>query len=42
MRKEHDGLGEMDLPDSAYWGIVSERNKRAFNVGSLTLDDCVR
>lgn len=39
MRKEHDGLGEMDLPDSAYWGIVSERNKRAFDVGSLTLDD---
>ena len=27
MRQEHDGLGTMELPDEAYWGIVSERNK---------------
>ena len=39
MRQEHDGLGTMELPDEAYWGIVSERNKEAFDVGPLTLDD---
>ena len=27
MRQEHDGLGTMELPDEAYWGIVSERKK---------------
>ncbi len=39
MRKEHDGLGELELPESAYYGIVTERNRRAFDVGPLTLDD---
>ena len=39
MRVEHDGLGELEIPDNAYYGIVSERNRRAFDVGPLTLDD---
>ena len=30
MRLEHDGLGQMELPEEAYWGIVSERNRKAF------------
>ena len=38
-RTEHDGLGVLELPASAYYGIVGERNRRAFDVGSLTLDD---
>lgn len=39
MRIEHDGLGEMSLPDEVYYGIVSERNRKAFDVGPYTLDD---
>ena len=39
MRVEHDGLGELEIPENAYYGIVSERNRRAFDVGPLTLDD---
>lgn len=39
MRIEHDGLGELELPENAYYGIVSERNRRAFDVGPLTLDN---
>ena len=39
MRIEHDGLGELAIPDEAYYGIVSERNRRAFDVGPLTLDN---
>lgn len=39
MRVEHDGLGELEIPEMAYYGIVSERNRRAFDVGPLTLDD---
>ena len=39
MRLEHDGLGQMELPEEAYWGIVSERNRKAFDVGPLTLDN---
>ena len=39
MRMEKDGLGEMGLPDDAYYGIVSERNRAAFDVGPLALDD---
>ncbi len=39
MRKEHDGLGELEVPADAYYGIVTERNRLAFDVGSLTLDD---
>lgn len=29
----------MELPEEAYWGIVSERNRKAFDVGPLTLDN---
>lgn len=39
MRLEHEGLGQMELPEEAYWGIVSERNRKAFDVGPLTLDN---
>ncbi len=39
MRIEHDGLGELEIPAKAYYGIVSERNRRAFDVGPKTLDD---
>ncbi len=39
MRKEHDGLGELELPENAYYGIVTERNRRAFDVGALTLEN---
>lgn len=39
MRLEKDGLGQLELPDDAYWGIVSERNQKAFDVGPLTLDN---
>lgn len=39
VRIEHDGLGELELPENAYYGIVSERNRRAFDVGPLSLDD---
>lgn len=39
MRVEHDGLGSLELPEDAYYGIVSERNRRAFDVGPLTLDN---
>lgn len=39
MRIEHDGLGELPIPADAYYGIVTERNRRAFDVGPLTLDN---
>lgn len=39
MRLEHDGLGQMELPDDVYYGIVTERNRRAFDVGPRTIND---
>lgn len=39
MRIEHDGLGELMLPDEAYYGSVAERHRVAFDVGPFTLDD---
>ena len=40
MRIEHDGMGELMLPDETYYGIVAERHRVAFDVGPFTLDDC--
>ena len=37
MRIEHDGLGELMLPDEAYYGSVAERHRVAFDVGLLHL-----
>ena len=39
MRIEHDGLGELMVPDEAYYGSVAERHRVAFDVGPFTLDD---
>ena len=39
MRIEHDGMGELMLPDETYYGIVAERHRVAFDVGPFTLDD---
>lgn len=39
MRKEHDSLGYLDIPEEAYYGIQTERNRTAFDVGELTLED---
>jgi aspartate ammonia-lyase len=39
MRKEHDALGYLDVPDDAYYGIQTARNCTAFDIGPLTLDD---
>ncbi len=39
MRIEHDALGEVSLPDTAYYGCGAERHRVAFDVGPFTLDD---
>ena len=39
MRKEHDSLGCMDIADEHYYGIQTERNRQAFDIGPLTLQD---
>ncbi len=39
MRKEHDSLGCMDISDEHYYGIQTERNRQAFDIGPLTLQD---
>ena len=39
MRLEQDAMGTLELPDEAYWGIVPERHRIAFDVGPMTLDD---
>ena len=39
MRLEQDAMGTLELPDEAYWGIVAERHRIAFDVGPMTLDD---
>lgn len=38
MRKEYDPLGEMMLPDNVYYGIETERNRRALAANEDTLD----
>ena len=39
MRIEHDGLGEMQVPQDAYFGIMTVRSQKAYDVGPRTLDD---
>ncbi len=33
-RKEHDSMGEMDVPAEAYWGAQTERSRRNFPIGA--------
>lgn len=39
VRIEHDGLGEMPVPQDAYYGIMTVRSQKAYDVGPRTLDD---
>lgn len=39
MRKEHDALGFLEVPDEAYYGIQTERNHIAFDISPLLLED---
>ena len=39
MRIEKDGMGEMALPEEAYYGCGAERHRIAFPVGPFELDD---
>lgn len=39
MRIEHDGLGEMPVPQDAHYGIMTVRSQKAYDVGPRTLDD---
>lgn len=39
MRIEKDGLGQMQVPDEAYYGIMTMRSTRAYDIGPRTLDD---
>lgn len=38
MRIEHDSLGSLEVPNYAYYGLQTERNRR-FDISDLTLDD---
>ncbi len=37
MRYEHDSLGELALPDEAYYGINTERGRRNFAVSGISI-----
>ena len=39
MRLEHDSLGSLEVPNFAYYGIQTERNRQAFDISDLTLED---
>ena len=39
MRLEKDGLGTMNVPDEAYYGIVTLRSMLAYDIGPRTLSD---
>ena len=39
MRKEHDALGFLEVPDEVYYGIQTERNHIAFDISPLLLED---
>lgn len=39
MRIEKDGLGQMQVPDDAYYGIMTMRSTRAYDISPRTLDD---
>jgi aspartate ammonia-lyase len=36
-RREHDLLGEMDIPDTAYWGVHTARAVENFPISGLTI-----
>jgi aspartate ammonia-lyase len=37
-RREHDALGEMEVPAEAYWGIHTERARRTFDLAGRRVD----
>src|SRR3954454_16352445 len=37
LRREHDLLGEMDIPDSAYWGVHTARAVENFPISGLPI-----
>ena len=39
MRKEHDFLGELEVPDEAYYGVQTLRALENFHVTGYTMDD---
>ena len=38
MRKEHDFLGELEVPDEAYYGVQTLRAKENFQITGQTID----
>ena len=38
MRKEHDFLGEMEVPDDVYYGVQTLRARENFNITGEKLD----
>lgn len=38
MRIEHDFLGELNIPDNAYYGVQSLRGSQNFNITGQRLD----
>ena len=38
MRKEHDFLGELEIPDNAYYGVQTLRAKENFKITGDTID----
>lgn len=39
MRKEHDFLGEIEVPDEAYYGVQTMRAIENFTITGRRLDD---
>ena len=42
MRREKDSLGEMSLPDGAYFGIQTERARQNFDISGHTIEEYPR
>ena len=38
MRKEHDFLGELEVPDDVYYGVQTLRAKENFQITGQTID----
>lgn len=38
MRKEHDFLGELEIPDNAYYGVQTMRAMENFQITGYTAD----
>ena len=36
-RKEYDSIGNIRVPVDKYWGASTERSKKFFNVGNISL-----